>query len=257
MDILRKELTGIYAAQHLEEESLPQDGILNAKHIAEAIMTAGNGCAVVTDASCDHCHIYSGDLGILMDFAEKSHVCMEADSSDEDVIYNRIHPEDIVDKRLLEYEFFKLTDAADPQFRQSYKATCRLRMKDREGQYRFVENSTRILSLSPKGKIWLILCLYDLSPDQESSQGITPRIVETRTGAITEFHFGERRSHILSEREKEILNLIRLGKPSKQVADILGISVHTVNRHRQNIIAKLSVGNIVEAITAATAMKIL
>lgn len=77
------------------------------------------------------------------------------------------------------------------------------------------------------------------------------------TGEIKDFLFEARRNRILTEREKEILNLIREGKPSKQVADILGISIHTVNRHRQNIIAKLSVGNIVEAITAATAMKIL
>ena len=53
------------------------------------------------------------------------------------------------------------------------------------------------------------------------------------------------------------LHLIREGKASKQIAAILGISVNTVNRHRQNIIEKLSVGNSIEAITAATAMKLL
>lgn len=179
MDILRKELNGIYASQHIEKERLPQECVLKAKNIAEAIMSAGNGCSVVTDASCDHCDIYPGSFGALMGFADKNHGCIEADSSDEDVIYNRIHPEDIVDKRLLEYEFFKLTDAADPHIRQHFKATCRLRMKDRDGQYRYVENSTRILGLSPKGKIWLILCLYDLSPSQEYSQGISPCIVNT------------------------------------------------------------------------------
>lgn len=257
MDILRKELNWIYASQHLEEECLTQECVLKANHIAEVIMSAGDGCSVVTDASCDHCDIYPGYFGVLMGFAEKSHCRIEADSSDEDVIYNRIHPEDIVDKRLLEYEFFKLTDAADPHIRQRFKATCRLRMKDRAGLYRYVENSTRILGLSPKGKIWLILCLYDLSPAQDYSQGISPRIVNTVTGEIKDFLFEARRNRILTEREKEILNLIREGKPSKQVADILGISIHTVNRHRQNIIAKLSVGNIVEAITAATAMKIM
>lgn len=44
--------------------------------------------------------------------------------------------------------------------------------------------------------------------------------------------------------------MIHSGKPSKQIAAILGISVYTVNRHRQNILAKLSVGNSIEAITA-------
>lgn len=62
---------------------------------------------------------------------------------------------------------------------------------------------------------------------------------------------------MLSDREKEVLKLIRDGRPSKQIADMLGISIHTVNRHRQNIIAKLSVGNSIEAVTAAVAMKLL
>lgn len=257
MDILRKELNEIYTSQHLEEETLPQANILNVKLMAEAVATAGNGCAVVTDASCDHCYIYSGTLGILMGFSNNSYDCIEADSSDEDLIYNRIHPEDIVDKRLLEYEFFKFTNTSDADSKLRYKASCRLRMKDKTGHYRYIDNTTRILGLSPKGKIWLILCTYDLSTCQEFSQGISPRIVDTGTGIINEFHFGSKRNRILSDREKEILRLIREGKPSKQIADILGISIHTVNRHRQNIIAKLSVGNIVEAITAAVAMNIL
>ena len=66
-----------------------------------------------------------------------------------------------------------------------------------------------------------------------------------------------RRPHILTSREKEILSLIREGKPSKQIAALLGISIHTVSRHRQNIIEKLSVGNTVEAIMAASLMKLM
>ena len=65
------------------------------------------------------------------------------------------------------------------------------------------------------------------------------------------------KKQILSAREKEILRLIMDGKPSKQIADLLNISIHTVNRHRQNILEKLSVGNSVEAIMAAKAMKLI
>jgi DNA-binding CsgD family transcriptional regulator len=61
----------------------------------------------------------------------------------------------------------------------------------------------------------------------------------------------------LTDREKEILLLIKEGKLSKQIAEILGISIHTVNRHRQNILERLSVGNSVEALTAAISMRLL
>lgn len=256
MDILRKELDGIYSAQRLGEERLPTDDVETVKKMAEGIVMVKNGCAVVTDASCDSCHVYPGAFGTLMGFADNNHV-LEFDSSDEDVIYNLIHPEDLVDKRFLEYEFFKLADSVAPDDKLSYKATCRLRMKDRNGQYRYIDNSTQVIRLSPAGKIWLILCMYDLSPIRDTTPGISPCIVNTKSGEIRELSFDAKRSHLLSEREKEILLLIKEGKPSKQIADRLGISVHTVNRHRQNIIAKLSVGNSIEAITAAIAMKLL
>ena len=77
------------------------------------------------------------------------------------------------------------------------------------------------------------------------------------TGKITEFSFINRRQHILTCREKEILMLIKEGNLSKQIADMLEISVHTVNRHRQNILEKLSVGNSIEAITAAESMRLI
>ncbi|MDE7136286.1 MAG: helix-turn-helix transcriptional regulator, partial [Muribaculaceae bacterium] len=86
---------------------------------------------------------------------------------------------------------------------------------------------------------------------------IAPRIINNRTGEIIVLSFGEKKKHVLTDREKEILLLIKDGNPSKKIADILGISIHTVNRHRQNIIEKLSVGNSIEAISAATSMGLL
>lgn len=43
----------------------------------------------------------------------------------------------------------------------------------------------------------------------------------------------------LTIREKEILKLIAEGKASKEIADLLFISIYTVNNHRANIIKKL------------------
>jgi DNA-binding NarL/FixJ family response regulator len=45
----------------------------------------------------------------------------------------------------------------------------------------------------------------------------------------------------LSEREKEIVGQIALGKTNKQVADELFISSHTVVTHRKNIVRKLGI----------------
>jgi two-component system invasion response regulator UvrY len=47
----------------------------------------------------------------------------------------------------------------------------------------------------------------------------------------------------LSEREIEVINLIRNGMSSKEIADKLAISIKTVEVHRHNILKKLKVKN--------------
>ena len=257
MDILRKELNEVYASQGLQSETLPQAWVAEARLMADNLVRVTDGCAVITDASCDRCYIYSGNFGVLLGYSEEGPSSVEVDSSDEDAVYDRIHPEDLVDKRLLEYEFFKSVDKKDPEEKTHFIARCRLRMRDKHGVYRVVDNTTQLIRLSPHGKIWLILCTYSLSSNQDPGDGISPNILNTKTGEFESLSFRSRRAEILSAREKEVLMLIRDGKPSKQIADVLGISIHTVNRHRQNIIEKLSVGNSVEAVAAATLMKLL
>lgn len=221
------------------------------------VVDVEHDCRVITDASQDYCYIWGGYVAKLIGLSDTSDYFTEMDSSDEDEIYNRLHPEDLADKRMLEYEFFKFVDTLPSESKRDYKAVCRLRIKDKAGKYIYIDNSTQVLALSPNGKIWLILCCYDMSPNQMMSDGIEPRIVNNKTGAIIELQLSERRAHILTDREKEILRLIKVGKLSKQIADMLEISVHTVNRHRQNILEKLCVSNSVEAVMAATLMRLL
>lgn len=257
MDILRKELNEIYRSQHLDEEQLDNIEIERSKILIKNLVSIRESCAIITDASNDRCHLSGGSLARILGITDSFNINASFDSCDEDLIYDKMHPEDLVEKRMLEYEFFKAVDDMPNSKKTGYKATCRIRITDRDGQYIHIDNSTQILTTSPKGKIWLILCCYDLSPDQSPISGICPRIIDNLGGQITELQLSEKRRNILSDREKEILRLIQVGKPSKQIADTLGISIHTVNRHRQNILEKLSVGNSVEAITAATSMKLL
>ncbi len=48
----------------------------------------------------------------------------------------------------------------------------------------------------------------------------------------------------LSSRELEVLQLIVEGKPNKQVADELGISIKTVEKHRQMLMQKLNIHDV-------------
>ena len=56
---------------------------------------------------------------------------------------------------------------------------------------------------------------------------------------------------LLTDREKEVLNLIGQGKSNKEIAGLLFISVHTVERHRANILQKLNLHGCAELIKYA------
>ncbi|WP_339658512.1 response regulator transcription factor [uncultured Polaribacter sp.] len=56
-------------------------------------------------------------------------------------------------------------------------------------------------------------------------------------------NIGKTNKIILSNREKEILNLIANGKTSKNIADILFIAKSTVDTHRKNMIRKLELSS--------------
>ena len=257
MDVLRKELSEIYESQALDSECLEIKEIERCCKLAEAMVSFSNGCVVITDASRDCSYMYTGSLGVMLGITNSYPCIKEVESSDEDVIYFRINPQDLVDKRMLEYEFFKFVDVLSGVEKLSYQATCRIRIKNRFGNYSIIDNTTQVIGPSPSGKIWLIMCTYTLSPDQKWQGDISPVIKDNLSGKLVQYSFTDKRKDILSDREKEILLLIKSGLASKQIAHRLCISINTVNRHRQNIIEKLSVANSIEAITAAESMRLL
>ncbi len=55
----------------------------------------------------------------------------------------------------------------------------------------------------------------------------------------------------LTPREQEILGLIGQGKTSKQIADMLNLSVYTVNNHRKHICKKLQVHSTAQLVAYA------
>ena len=58
----------------------------------------------------------------------------------------------------------------------------------------------------------------------------------------------------LTQRERQIVKLVAEGHKSKDIADLLSISVKTVEKHRDNLRGKLGLGN-VAALTALAAEK--
>jgi two-component system, NarL family, response regulator NreC len=62
---------------------------------------------------------------------------------------------------------------------------------------------------------------------------------------------------LLTEREKETLQLLAEGKSNKEVAKLLNLSVYTVETHRSNIMEKLNLHTTAEIILYAVRKKLI
>ncbi len=67
----------------------------------------------------------------------------------------------------------------------------------------------------------------------------------------------EKNTDPLTDREREVLQLIAEGKTSREVAEILGVSVSTVDTHRKKIMDKLSIHNTAGLVKYAIKNKII
>lgn len=73
----------------------------------------------------------------------------------------------------------------------------------------------------------------------DDKEGITKKIQSLISASLPENHNAE--SGELSDREKDVVKQIALGKTNKEIADLLFISTHTVITHRKNITRKLGI----------------
>jgi DNA-binding NarL/FixJ family response regulator len=62
---------------------------------------------------------------------------------------------------------------------------------------------------------------------------------------------------LLTEREKEVLQLLAEGKSNKEVATILNLSVYTIDTHRTHLMQKLNLHNTAEVVLYAVRKKII
>ena len=64
-------------------------------------------------------------------------------------------------------------------------------------------------------------------------------------------------AQLLSKRQIETLSLIAKGYGSKQIAEKLCLSIHTISRHRQDILSRLNVTNSTAAVEIGMRMHLI
>ncbi len=163
-----------------------------------------------------------------------------------DLLEERIHPDDR--EQLLEYqiEHGQFIYSLPPEERNDYQQIFQIRILNANRQYVNVISRQQVIEKDRSGKAWIIMGIMDISPDQTFSGKIKRTVLNRKTGEIVTSPFIPAEKQ-LTKREKEILLLIRQGLLSKEIAGRLNLSIYTVNNHRKNILAKLNVDNIIEA----------
>jgi DNA-binding CsgD family transcriptional regulator len=214
-----------------------------AKYFARLLAHLENGISVLSDIKARKSYIYQGGL------ADQIGVQFDAEvinSVWEDELLNRVHSEDLERKYRLEVAYFKMLKGMNVPERADYSVITRLRIKDNQQRYLNVQHRLFYVGSLMDGSISLALCLYNRDygvPGVQTPYGV---IVNNRLGKVVEVD-----SHgtnvVLTARENEVLQQIKQGKRSKEIAADLMLSINTVNRHRQNIFKKLKVGNAIEA----------
>lgn len=220
------------------------DGKLEtSKLVARMYMQFEHGLSVLSDMKARRSYIFYGALAGQLGLEQQD---TEINSIWEDELLNRVHPDDLQKKYKLELQFFKLLNTIDIAERVDYGVITKLRVRNKDDQYILLTHRLIYISSSEDGSMWLALCLYNIIYDHPGFGTPDGVIVNTRLGKVIDNNH-DTLADLLSLREKEILQLIKHGHRSKEIADKLSLSINTVNRHRQNIFQKLGVTNALEA----------
>ncbi|WET50975.1 helix-turn-helix transcriptional regulator [Chryseobacterium indologenes] len=226
---------------------------LRYRSVAKMYSEIENAICVLTDLKTRRSVIHYGGMSSLIG-NDRSGEETEISSIWEDEILNKVHPEDVRKKQILEYYFFHFLKKIPIAEWTDYYMAINLRIRSHSAEYLTVLH--RMFYAVEEDNVRLALCIYNISGNNVNAllheNGVIINSMNGTTLYYNEFKYRD----ILSAREKEILLLIAHGKMSKEIAESLEISLNTVNRHRQNILQKLQVKNSIEAYRLAKAMEL-
>ena len=178
-------------------------------------------------------------------FGHYYYVTEYIEASQELDIEKMVHPDDLEIVRRIDKKVWEFLDTLPEEEKLAYKYIYELRVLER-GKYVRMIYQMRILAF--KDDNFLGMGIIDLAPEQSANTSVRFQIKNCLTDEIVPFAIESATDVLLTPREREILALAKEGMFSKEISEKLNISIHTVNRHRQNILKKLQVDNIIEAI---------
>ena len=269
MDIADR-LSNELLKQEFHEGSQCDEMLLRYRRIARGYAVMENAIAVLSDLHNDMSYVYYGRFARTLGLAAEagcsddtpSGAAAQPDGTHREQnirsiwergIFARIHPDDLRQKHLHELRFFHFVKGRHKSRRADFHMASRLRMKLPTAGYTNVLHRIFYIPDPSRNSLRLALCLYTPLTCDMPAAGV---IIDSTDGTVTDIDTSAD-TRILSPREKQILRMINSGLPSKEIARRLSISIHTVSRHRQQILGKLQAKNSIEACQTAKSLQIL
>lgn len=251
MDRDFEQINRLYLSQRFTDDGDDDNLITECRALVKTYAVTENAIVSMGDnkLNCSYCYFggLADDLGLTAE--ERQDVIP---TLYERFIFGRADANDLAKRHADEVAFIHMLRSIEINRRRDYYLSDFMRICDSVGKNRVVEHRMFPMATSSNGSLRLMACVYTLSREENHQA----KIINTRTGEIRVLSDKDY-ENVLSRREREVLRLIDHGKLSKEIADDLSISINTVNRHRQNILAKLNVDHAIEACRVARIMGIL
>lgn len=204
---------------------------------------------VVSDMADGRSHIIDGGFARNLAIGDYKH----ENSIWESRILSLMSKDEQKEKYIAELRFFHYLRHLSKAKRPEYYLASKLRFRFRDGDVHDVLHRMYYLFDETRENIRYAICIYGpLSFDFKGKSFA----INSISGIKEELTVSDNDA-ILSRRERQVLSMIDAGMKSAEIAGLLNISIHTVNRHRQEIICKLQVKNTHEACRLAKSMGML
>ena len=178
-------------------------------------------------------------------FGHYYYVTEYIEASQEIDIEKLVYPDDWEVVRRIDKKVWEFLNTLPEEEKLAYKYIYELRVLER-GKYVRMIYQMRILAF--KEDNFLAMGIIDIAPEQSANTSVRFQIKNCLTDEIVPFAIESAADTLLTQREREVLALAKEGMFSKEISEKLNISIHTVNRHRQNILEILQVDNMIEAV---------
>lgn len=239
----RKTLDNLLRSDNRADRCVPlSDIMVNMRFRARV----ENVLIVVSDMVEGKSHIIAGGFARNLDIGDYQ----QENSIWESKILSLMSQEEQEEKYIAELRFFHYLRHLPKSKRTDYYLMSKLRFRFADGGIHDVLHRMYYIFDDNGEDLRYAICIYGPLPFDFKGKSFAVNSVR----GIKEELTASGNDSILSRRERQILAMIDTGMKSAEIAGQLNISIHTVSRHRQEIIGKLQVKNTHEACRLAKSM---